>query len=298
MRFGDFQFDLDTGELTARRPADAGASDAEGAQRLAPQPAMLLALLIEARGELVTRAEIRRRLWPEVEVDFEQGLNFCVRQVRAALGDSASEARYVETLPRRGYRLLPPVEQIESVRRSLAHDEAPGAIDAGGPRRRWLLVTMVAAVALLAGLLALWGVAAFRASDPPRIGIVPFPDDPATGVTTEAVSERILVALSVTAGPRAAILGPRSTGAFERTPDGLRRMASELRLDYIVNGKLLADDRGGQRLLVELIRTKDGTHVWVDSFPDPSASSAIAEATVNGIVSTLRLSEATAAPSG
>jgi DNA-binding winged helix-turn-helix (wHTH) protein/TolB-like protein len=294
VRFGDYRFEPETGELSDLRSE----GDPAAIQRLAPQPALLLAMLIEARGELVTRETIRERLWPEVEVEFDQGLNFCVRQVRAALGDSASEPRYIETLPRRGYRLLPAVESAEPVPRGPAEDGEPGAVDAGGPRRRWLLPAVLAA-ALLLSLLALWGLAAVRAPDPPRIGIVPFPNDPATGVTTEAASERILLALTVTAGPRAAVLGPRSTGDFARTPAGLRRMAAELRLDYIVNGRLLPDDPGGQRLLVELIRTSNGAHVWVDSFPIPTAAATIADAAVAGIASTLQLSEsATESPAG
>ncbi|HKT80565.1 MAG TPA: tetratricopeptide repeat protein, partial [Vicinamibacterales bacterium] len=79
--------------------------------KLQPQPARVLGVLALSGGRLVTRDEIRREVWPEdTFVDFEQGLNFCIRQIRTALGDSAEAPRFVETLPRRGYRFLASIE--------------------------------------------------------------------------------------------------------------------------------------------------------------------------------------------
>ena len=104
LRFGRFELDLRLQEL--RR---------EGVHvRLQPQPLKLLALLARRSGDLVTREEIQRALWGErTFVDFEQGLAFCVRQVRTALGDDARSARYVQTMPRRGYRFLAPVQEVQ-----------------------------------------------------------------------------------------------------------------------------------------------------------------------------------------
>jgi DNA-binding winged helix-turn-helix (wHTH) protein/tetratricopeptide (TPR) repeat protein len=100
-RFGSFELDGRSGEL--RKNAEL--------VKLSPQPVKLLALLAQHSGEVVTRDEIRRQLWAEgTFVDFDQGLNFCIRQIREALGDEATSPRYVETLPRRGYRFLMPVE--------------------------------------------------------------------------------------------------------------------------------------------------------------------------------------------
>ena len=95
LRFGAFEMDLRSGEL--RRGGTV--------VRLQPQPFKVLALLVDRPGEVVTRDEIQSRVWPAgTFVDFEQSLNFCIRQIRAALGDNALHPRYVETLPRRGYR--------------------------------------------------------------------------------------------------------------------------------------------------------------------------------------------------
>ena len=109
-RFGPFELDLRSGEM--RR--------AGVLVRLQPQPFKVLALLASRAGELVTREEIQKEVWPVgTFVDFEQSLNFCIRQIRSALGDSALSPRFVETLPRRGYRFnFGPVETVR----------APGAI--------------------------------------------------------------------------------------------------------------------------------------------------------------------------
>lgn len=101
LRFGLFELAPDTGELRkAGKPV-----------RLQPQPARVLAVLAGRAGELVTREELHREVWGEgTHVDLDQGINFSIRQIRTALGDSAEAPVYVETVPRRGYRFLAPVE--------------------------------------------------------------------------------------------------------------------------------------------------------------------------------------------
>ena len=107
LRFGSFEMDLRAGELHRSGHL----------VRLQPQPFRVLSLLASRAGEVVTREEIQAEVWPAgTFVDFEQSLNFCIRQIRAALGDSALAPRYVETLPRRGYRWVGgPVERVVAV---------------------------------------------------------------------------------------------------------------------------------------------------------------------------------------
>jgi DNA-binding winged helix-turn-helix (wHTH) protein/tetratricopeptide (TPR) repeat protein len=101
--FGPYRLDLDTGELCR--------SDIP--LKLQPQPAKLLVLLVERAREVVTRDEIRRIVWgADTFVDFDQSVNFCVRQIRTALHDHADTPCYVETLPRRGYRFIAPVQRV------------------------------------------------------------------------------------------------------------------------------------------------------------------------------------------
>lgn len=106
-KFGTFEADAATGEL--RR---------QGLRiKLNSQPFQILLLLLERPGELVTREEISRRLWPEgTFVDYEHGVNSAVNRIREALGDTAGNPRFVETLARRGYRFVAPVERIDSTK--------------------------------------------------------------------------------------------------------------------------------------------------------------------------------------
>jgi DNA-binding winged helix-turn-helix (wHTH) protein len=100
LRFATFELHPDTGEL--RQAGDL--------RKLAPQPFKVLELLARRGGEVVTRSEIRDHVWSgDTFVDFDQGLNFCIRQIREVLGDTADAPRFIETLPRRGYRFLMPV---------------------------------------------------------------------------------------------------------------------------------------------------------------------------------------------
>jgi len=105
LRFDVFELDAGSGEL--RRNGDR--------IKLPPQPFRVLELLVRRGGEVLTRADIRERIWCDSFVDFEQGLNFCIRQIREALGDTADAPRFIETLPRRGYRFLLPVEAPPAV---------------------------------------------------------------------------------------------------------------------------------------------------------------------------------------
>ena len=115
-RFGQFELDLSAGEL--RR---------QGSRvRLQPQPFKLLALLVRRNGVLVGREEIRSELWTDgTFVDFDQSVNFAVKQIRDVLGDSAERPLYIETVPRRGYRFIAPIES------AAPPPAAPVPIDAG-----------------------------------------------------------------------------------------------------------------------------------------------------------------------
>jgi DNA-binding winged helix-turn-helix (wHTH) protein len=178
LRFGVFEMDMRSGEL--RRNGRL--------VRIQPQPFKVLVLLAERPGEVVAREEIQTRVWPAgTFVDFEQSLNFCIRQIRAALGDSALHPRYVETLPRRGYRwvggaverVLPPATVHEWPRAvpdrptrgddDLARGEAPRMVEALPSRRRtlgWTLAAAALALGAAAVAYRLGGREAIPASPP------------------------------------------------------------------------------------------------------------------------------------
>src|SRR6266566_6174930 len=139
VRFGVFEADFETGELRKN-----------GAKiPLQGQPFQVCAILLSHSGELVSREELRQKVWPEdTFVDFDQALNTAITKIRIALGDDADNPRFVETLPRRGYRFIAPVEKPAS--------RAPSP---GAPKRRferlrarWTLIGVGAALfALLSG---------------------------------------------------------------------------------------------------------------------------------------------------
>ena len=129
VRFGVFELDAAARELRKN-----------GLKiRLPEQPFRVLALLLESPGEIVTRAEIRWQLWSgETFVDYNHGINAAVKKLRRALGDSAETPRYVETVPRRGYRLIVPVEKSVQSR-----------VTSAGQLRHWLIFAAMLASALL-----------------------------------------------------------------------------------------------------------------------------------------------------
>ncbi|HEX4959595.1 MAG TPA: winged helix-turn-helix domain-containing protein [Thermoanaerobaculia bacterium] len=101
LRFGDFELQLDSGEL--RRAGEP--------VKLQPQPAKILEVLASRSGEVVSREEIRQAVWGDAFVDLDASLNFSIKEIRRALGDSATSPSFIETIPRRGYRFLQPVEK-------------------------------------------------------------------------------------------------------------------------------------------------------------------------------------------
>ncbi|MEO1369989.1 MAG: transcriptional regulator, partial [Acidobacteriota bacterium] len=119
-RIGDYDFDPDTGQLDHRDPSG------EPGRRLEPKVAALLELLAGRPGELVTKEEVTASLWPDVVVG-EDALPRCLSKLRRALGDDAKAPRYVETVPKRGYRLVAAVAQPD---RAI---EAPGAVESTAP---------------------------------------------------------------------------------------------------------------------------------------------------------------------
>lgn len=275
--FGGFEFDPASGELSR-----------EGRRvRLEPQPAKVLALLVERAGELVSRDELRVHLWgEETYVDFERGLRYCIAHVRGALGDSADSPRFIETLPRRGYRLLPPVASValRPPERAPETDEGNGLIGrASGPaaevpgaappvhasppatqRRR-----LAAAVALgLAGASAVAAVLALRrepaAAAPVRLAVVAFDNE--TGMESldplaRGLSDAAVVRLAAIDPGRLAVVGNAAELFLPRDRRELREIAGRLGVEYFVVGQVQGDAER-VRVLVHLIRAADQAHLW------------------------------------
>ncbi len=141
IRFGLFELDIASSQLTR-----------QGVKlRLPQQPLQLLAILLERPGEILTRDELRQRLWPsDVFVDFDHGLNKSIQKLRDTLGDSAASPRYIETIPRVGYRFIAPVSNGNRlgpviVEPSSAPAPVPPATEIRSPRSRWWMLAVAAA---------------------------------------------------------------------------------------------------------------------------------------------------------
>jgi DNA-binding winged helix-turn-helix (wHTH) protein/TolB-like protein len=244
VRFDGFRFDPDTGEL-------AGPG---GTSRLQPKPAAMLALLLSRAGELVTREELRRELWPGTTVDFDQSLNTCVRQIRAALGEESFEGSRIETLPRRGYRL----------RASIA-----GAPPAAAARRRpALAVALVLAIAAIAA--ATWWALTGAPARPIRIAVLPLEDrggDDRSVRVNDLLTESLVARLTA-AGPRLSVLGPATTEIHRGTETPHTEIGRALGADLVVSGGYRTDE--GQ-LFVQVVRTRDGEHVLARRVDSPTA---------------------------
>jgi Tol biopolymer transport system component/DNA-binding winged helix-turn-helix (wHTH) protein len=138
IRFGAFEADMQTGELRKN-----------GVKlKLSGQPFQVLAMLLERPSEVVTRKEFQNRLWPDTFVDFEDNLNTAINKIREALGDSAEKPRFVETLPRRGYRFIGTIEPTQQPVESVE----PAKAKAWGSRKWWLILGIGAVAIVAAGI--------------------------------------------------------------------------------------------------------------------------------------------------
>ena len=281
MRIGDFEFDPDTGDLRRTNPAPGGA-----AVRLPPQPAKLLALLVSRRGDLVDRDEIRRALWPDTHVDVDQSLAFCVRQLRAALGDSGSSPAYIETLPRRGFRLIAPMNDAPVQR---------GAQPVSKTGVGWVVALLLAVAAASAFVF----LSRRSVNDGIRLAIMPFELAASAERSEERsrlalVSETLLVDLARDDGAGLEVIGPRTTAKYHGSPfPDLDALVNELGIDYVLNGRYLepppdsAPAESAPVLLVELIRLEDRAHPWVERFDGDGSPRDIAAAVEAGVRQTL-----------
>jgi DNA-binding winged helix-turn-helix (wHTH) protein/TolB-like protein len=247
--FGPFEFDPDNASLMR----------AGMAVRLQPQPARVLALLVRRAGQVVTREELRQEVWGDgTTVDFERGLNFCVAQVRAALGDDADSPRFVETIPRRGYRFIAPVQQ------------AGGALPERGKRRT--RGTVAVALALGVVLVAVVGWRLGVSDGRTRVAVVPF-DNETGDDDLDAVARGIADAtVARLAAPerveRVRVIGNAAALERPRSFRDLKRIGADLNVDYILLAQMKRDD-SGVRLIAHLIRTSDESHEWARSYDRP-----------------------------
>jgi DNA-binding winged helix-turn-helix (wHTH) protein/TolB-like protein len=262
-RFGLFQVDPDSGKLLRQGVPI----------KLQEQPLRVLCLLLEHSGEVVTREELRQSLWPDgTYVEFDGSLNAALKRLRFALGDDADNPVFIETVPRRGYRFIAPVQYEQ---RAEAIDSAgslsPASLDfkaAHQPSsfmmRPWWWWVLVASALLL--LLAVWRYTRRSAPNPMAarkvIAVLPFTNEGAGpefdylryAIANDLVSD-LTYARSVTVRPFA------STGRYASQPADPETVGKELRVTHVVAGGFLLDNRN-LHVTVELVDVAQNRPVW------------------------------------
>ncbi|HET7695360.1 MAG TPA: winged helix-turn-helix domain-containing protein [Vicinamibacterales bacterium] len=254
--------------------------------RLERKPMEVLMLLLERRGQLVSREDIIDRLWgADVFVDVETGINTAIRKIRIALRDPAEAPRFVQTVPGKGYRFAAPVELVrEPVQPGapVRPDPSPPAAVAAAPapRRSTLpLVLGLAAVGLLvaaAALITFWRQRAAPAAPAETLAVLPFVNisgDPARDYLADGLVEEIIASLGRIDPAHVMVIGRTSVMTYKGGTKSLAVIGKELGVDYLVEGSVRAE-ADQLRVTAKLIRVRDQVQIWSESY-DRSAASAL-----------------------
>ena len=273
VKFGLFEADLRSGELTKQGKRIP----------LQEQPFQLLAMLLERPGELVTREEVRQKLWPRTIVDFDHGLNKAISKIRDALGDSAENPRYIETVARRGYRFLADVRKERDPESVPARVGSPAATDrgtpgdvnsgaAGGmgrsPSRRSLALWIACSTAVMLVLSATWQLNQRQRSGATihSVAVLPLANlsgDPSQEYLADGMTEELITQLGQIRALR--VISRTSAMSYKNTRKPMAEIARELDVQAVVEGSVLhVGDR--VRITAQLIRVPADEHLWAHAY--------------------------------
>ncbi|HZC21936.1 MAG TPA: winged helix-turn-helix domain-containing protein [Candidatus Binatia bacterium] len=240
--------------------------------RLRGQPLQVLAILVEHAGEVVTREELQQQIWTaDTFVDFDHGLHNAIARIREVLGDSAETPRYIETLPRRGYRFIGTVEDF----RTTPSAEESGApvgqpVTVSSPPKRKPGPVLVLCALLLLGL-AVWTVRRYvhakAAAQPIRsIAVLPLANlsgDPSEEFFADGMTDQLITDLAQIGSLR--IISRTSVMQYKSAKKALPEIARELNVDAIVEGSVV---RSGPRVRVtaQLVQARSDQHLWADTY--------------------------------
>jgi TolB-like protein/DNA-binding winged helix-turn-helix (wHTH) protein len=266
VRFGAFEVDLRNREVRKH-----------GSKiRLQDQPFHVLQILLERSGELVTREELQRQIWPaDTFVDFEKGLNNAIKRLRDALGDSAEQPRFIETLSRRGYRFIGSITAANDAGRTEERASIDGVGTPGRSRAlyRWLAISVVMFVGLVVTLFGLnvGGVRQHwltRASSPVihSLAVLPLQSlsvDPAQEYFSDGMTDALITDLAHIGTVK--VISRTSVIVYKKTNKRLPEIARELNVDGIVEGTV---QRSGDRVRItaQLIHGPSDRHLWANSY--------------------------------
>jgi len=258
--FGAFTLDARTGEL----------SDNGHRAPLRDQSVQLLLALLEHPGQLITREELARRLWgTETFVDFDRGLNKAVNHLREALTDSAEQPRFIETLPRKGYRFIAPVTCTGDDAEGVAQEAPPRSSRL--PRWVWVSVMMAAGVGILvgAGIGEARKWVASRWAVPPRISalaVMPLENlsrDPEQQYFADGLTDALITDLVKIGSVR--VTSRTSVTRYRGTKKSIAEIGRELSVDAVVEGTVTYSG-SHVRVTAQLIQVSTDMHLWADQY--------------------------------
>jgi TolB-like protein/DNA-binding winged helix-turn-helix (wHTH) protein len=260
---------------------DFGSSEVHKEGRKVPlqeQPFRVLVMLLERPGEVVTREGLQARLWPaDTYVSFDEGLNTAIRKLRVAFGDSAESPRFIETIPRRGYRFVAPVHetaagasQPSEITAAYLPAEEPGI---RGGNLSWLVVGLSSAalLAILAGAVYLLRSRPSSESVSQKrvmLAVLPFlnmSNDPSQEYFSDGLTEETITDLGQLSPVHLGVVARTSAMAYKHTNKSVSQIGRELGVDYILEGSVRREG-GEARVSAQLIRVSDQTHLWAQNY--------------------------------
>jgi len=265
LRFGTFEVDLSSGELRHR-----------GVKlKVQEQPFRVLAALLEQPGEVVTREQLRARLWSsDTFVDFEHSLNASIKKLRQALRDDAACPHFIETLPKRGYRFIAAVEtnsrEPHASEQTATTHLAHSAAQQRSIGRTAFLTGAIGIIVIATVLPVLWKRTAGPVSRHSKIllAVLPFDNlssDRSQDYLTEGMTEELITQLGRWNPERLGVIARTSTDLYKGANKSVAEVGRQLSVDYIVEGS--ARRNGDQvRITAQLIQVRDQTHLWAKEY--------------------------------
>jgi TolB-like protein/DNA-binding winged helix-turn-helix (wHTH) protein/Tfp pilus assembly protein PilF len=289
VRFGAFELDLSTGELRSME-----APDPNNRVLLREQVFQVLRMLLEREGKIVTREEIKGRLWPDdTVVDFDRSINATIKTLRRALGDSADNPRYIETLARRGYRLMLPIEYLESMPvtalekdRKRPEQSAPEVSENTARVQEkvqekvqrqmkpdWWKAAVALAVAVVLVGVGYISWRQFRATESTRsdkimLAVLPFQNltgDPNKEYLADGLTEEMISQLGRLNPERLGVIARTSVMGYKHKDVRLDQIGRDLSVEYVLENSV-RESGDHIRLTAQLIQVKDQTNLWSQDY--------------------------------
>jgi len=269
VRFGEFELNLRTGELCSIGTAAVGAGSAKVLLR--EQPFQILRILVERQGKIVTRQEIRQILWPnDTVVEFDRSINVAMTILRKALADDADHPKYIETLARRGYRLIAPVERQRSspAARDLLEPRAD-ALPEPRPQKYSRKAAVLGASAVVLAVVGYMSWPHVRDVTPPQsqrimLAVLPFENltgDPNKEYLADGLTEETISRLGRLDPNQLGVIGRTSVMGYKHKGERVDQIGRDLSVQYVLENSL-RQSGDHLRITSQLLQTKDQSHLW------------------------------------